>query len=246
MKLCGIYKISSPSGKVYIGQSTNINKRKTYYNNGCKGQPRLHNSIMKYGFNNHSFEILIICEEYELNKLEIYYADLFNCYDPIYGMNAIGCGGSKGRHSEETKRKMSEKAKGKNNIMYGKRLSQETKHKMRIAKLGKKKYIETRIKMSQRQMGDKNHFYGKKLTKEHREKLSKNNARPMLGVKHSRESRIKMSLNNKTPKKLILNIQNGIFYDGILEAANAASTSESCLSKKLIGYRKNNTPFIYA
>ena len=38
-KICGIYKITSPSNKIYIGQSININNRIVHYRNYiCKDQ----------------------------------------------------------------------------------------------------------------------------------------------------------------------------------------------------------------
>lgn len=58
-KIVGIYKIVSPSGKVYIGQSGDIDKRfKTYSNLQCKGQTLLYKSFIKYGVENHQFEII--------------------------------------------------------------------------------------------------------------------------------------------------------------------------------------------
>ena len=45
MAITGIYKITSPTNKVYIGQSYNINKRVNHYSNLlCKGQPKLFQS----------------------------------------------------------------------------------------------------------------------------------------------------------------------------------------------------------
>ncbi len=58
--LCGIYKITSPSNKIYIGQSVNINKRFSDYRYVTKSQSIIYNSIKKYGYDNHKFEI--ICE----------------------------------------------------------------------------------------------------------------------------------------------------------------------------------------
>ena len=47
--MIGIYKIISSSNKVYIGQSTNIEKRfEIYYKLKCKNQPRLYYSLKKY------------------------------------------------------------------------------------------------------------------------------------------------------------------------------------------------------
>ena len=62
--MIGIYKITSPSNKVYIGQSVNIQKRFRDYKSlkrSIKQQPRLYNSFVKYGVNNHLFEILSEC-----------------------------------------------------------------------------------------------------------------------------------------------------------------------------------------
>lgn len=65
--------------------------------------------------------------------------------------------GRKGyRHSEETKRKMSLKAQGKNNAFYG------------------KKHTKDNVEFFHKRMsGENNHFFGKKFTKEHLENMSK-------------------------------------------------------------------------
>lgn len=88
--MIGIYKITSPSGKVYIGQSVNIEKRfKAYkYLNKVKNQKRLFNSLNKYGYGNHNFEILIECTTDDLNKLERHYQDLYNVLGEK-GLNSI-------------------------------------------------------------------------------------------------------------------------------------------------------------
>lgn len=60
MKIIGIYKITSPTNKVYIGQSININRRFKEYLNilKSKGQTKLYHSFNKYKIENHTFEIL--------------------------------------------------------------------------------------------------------------------------------------------------------------------------------------------
>lgn len=45
---------------------------------------------------------------------------------------------------------------------------------------------------------------------------------------------------------LVLNVENGIFYDCIKAAADSINTDNSLLSKKLKGHRRNNTSFILA
>lgn len=75
IKYC-IYKIQSSSGKVYIGQTKNINNRLLNYKwvgKQTARQPLLHKSLVKYGINNHIIEIL----ETELTKEE---ADIKEIY----------------------------------------------------------------------------------------------------------------------------------------------------------------------
>ena len=70
--MVGIYKITNPKGKVYIGKSIDINKRLTYYKHYShrKTQHKLNNSISKYGFENHTLEIIEECDvDREFNKI---------------------------------------------------------------------------------------------------------------------------------------------------------------------------------
>jgi group I intron endonuclease len=77
-KICGIYKIVSPSKKIYIGQSVNIKRRWTDYKSlNCKKQRRLFHSLNKYGYKKHKFSILTQCEYSMLDELELFYIDLF-------------------------------------------------------------------------------------------------------------------------------------------------------------------------
>jgi group I intron endonuclease len=71
----GIYKITNPNNKIYIGQSTNINDRiKRYKSLQCKGQRILYNSLKKYGWDTHHFEIIeIIEDETKLIERETYW-----------------------------------------------------------------------------------------------------------------------------------------------------------------------------
>ena len=53
--ISGIYKITSPSGGIYIGQSNDVIRRKWEYASiKCCDQPRLYNSLKKYGWNKHT------------------------------------------------------------------------------------------------------------------------------------------------------------------------------------------------
>lgn len=129
--------------------------RKLDYNTSwCKGQTRLYNSIKKYGWENHIWEIVEECEINVLYERERFYGEKFN----VLGIKGLNCilpknGEKKCGVSEETRHKMSESKMGEKNTFYGKTHTQETKDKISSAQTGRKH------------------------TKEHREKVSKNNAR---------------------------------------------------------------------
>lgn len=88
MKKIGIYKITSPSGLIYIGQSINIHKRFSAYKKlDCNNQPKLKRSLLKYGYANHTFEIIEECSIELLNDRERFYQEKFNCL--IDGLNCM-------------------------------------------------------------------------------------------------------------------------------------------------------------
>ena len=106
--MVGIYKITNPKGKVYIGQSVELEKRLNYYKYfNCKGQRKLYNSFKKYGYNNHTFEIITLCYEEQLNEFE---RDFQEAYD-VLSVNGLNCkltttNDKSGKQSEETKLKI--------------------------------------------------------------------------------------------------------------------------------------------
>lgn len=54
-----IYKIISPTGRIYIGKSINKHSRfNSYKNLNCKSQPLLYKSLLKYGYKAHKIEII--------------------------------------------------------------------------------------------------------------------------------------------------------------------------------------------
>lgn len=165
----GVYKIVAPNGSVYIGKSINIFKRWNSYKNiqNCGSQVRLKRSLLKYGSENHLFEIIIECEESKLDELEIFYIKEYDSFETRHGLNLKG-GGEGGRCAEisklkigdanrgrkatdETKAKISAALKGKHKFNH----TDESKAKLRAANLGKKKSEETLRKMSKSMMGKK-------------------------------------------------------------------------------------------
>lgn len=149
--ITGIYKITSPSGRVYIGQSHNIELRFSLYCKlNCKGQRLLYNSLLKHTPEKHIFEVIHqlpddvsqqVLDAYEIHYISQYKA----CGLKVMNLKE---GGSKGKHSDETKRIMSEKLTGR-------------------------KFSEAhRKKISENFTGEKHPFFGKKAKQSHRDNIS--------------------------------------------------------------------------
>jgi len=86
--ICGIYKITSPSSKVYIGQAKDILKRWKFYKTlNCKSQTILYYSLIKYGAELHTFEIIEECKFSELNERERHWQDFYNVTNG--GLNCV-------------------------------------------------------------------------------------------------------------------------------------------------------------
>jgi group I intron endonuclease len=100
-----IYKLTSPSNKVYIGQSINVKARHASYKaGGSKDQTKLYDAICKYGFENFQVEILFDIDFVEgfisiLNKMEKYYIEEFDSVNSGYNCRY---GGGNSKHSEES------------------------------------------------------------------------------------------------------------------------------------------------
>lgn len=112
--MIGIYKITSPSNKIYIGQSENIEKRFRYYKSlRCKNQIVLYRSFIKYGVENHFFEVIEECEYQNLNERERYYQEFYNVIS--VGLNCLltSTKDKKKVYSKETREKISKSLKGR-------------------------------------------------------------------------------------------------------------------------------------
>ena len=165
--MIGIYKITSPSGKIYIGQTTNFSKRKSYYKNGAKPyQVRIYNSLEKYGYDAHTIEFIEECLVENLNKRERHWQEFYD----VIGDNGLNCrltatDDKSGFLSESSKNKLSITKKKvvidgewREKFAYdwsGKNHSEETKRKMSDSAKGKKKTVEHISKLPQNQKGYK-------------------------------------------------------------------------------------------
>lgn len=188
----GIYKITSPSGKVYIGQSINIEKRKEEYKStGLKRQYRIYGSVQKYGWNNHQFEIIEECSIKQLDEHETFWKTYYleqvdNDWTKVLFCNLHDSGG--GPKSEETKRKISASLMGRKSAMKGKHHTPEARLKM-------KNHLEHHKKLSEFHMGRTSPMKGKYHTEKTKEKIrisKKNN--PYI---RTEESKLLQSISRK-------------------------------------------------
>lgn len=250
--MIGIYKITSPSGKVYIGQSWNIEKRWRSYQLSKKShQLKLSNSINKYGWDSHiaevAYELPIDVSQEVIDAMEILYISQYR----QVGIESLNLreGGSRGRHSEESKTKMS-----KTNLAKPKEFFD------RISKLGEKtRFLEGQLawnkglkskpewvqKMRASKIGEPAHNRGIPFSQESKDKMRQSSLGQVAwnkGLKLSENHRQKLSAAKCI--KLICEV-SGTIYCSISEAAIAINLSRCTLTKYLNGKIKNKTTLIY-
>ena len=245
-KMCGIYKITNlVNGKVYIGQTNDIERRWKEHERTFKNNDEvLYRAMRKHGFENFSFEILMLCEEDLLDLMEIYYIKMYNSY--IYAENSNGYNMTKGgegirgkkhskkfkkflseihtgkTHSEETKKKISESLKGENNPFYGKHHTEETKQKLREKNTGKTHSEETKKKMSESRKGKKMSEKNKiKLIEAIKGKPKSEEHKKKLSESHkgkiiSEETKQRMSESHKGKNGWCSPYSKRIFCDGLI------------------------------
>lgn len=182
----GIYKWTNTiNGKIYIGQSVNLEDRKNRFNDfSCKkySGDLINKARQKYNSKVYwDYEVLEYCTPDELNDKEKYFIALYNSTDRKIGYNLTE--GGKGRlgykMSEEMKKKLSEAQKGEKSPRFGYHLTDEEKKNLSEKNKGEKnpmwgKHLseEHRAKISKAISGEKNGFYGKRHTEETKQLIS--------------------------------------------------------------------------
>jgi group I intron endonuclease len=230
--LCGIYKITNnANGKIYIGQSINIKARWKDHINSLNRKDShsvlLQRAWNKYGEEYFSFEILELCTENMLDAIEMKYIELYDTRNNGYNIEPGG------------------------NL--NKRLSEETKQKIREAHLGRRHSYETRQKMSQSRIGENNGMYGKNHSEESKRKMSESKKgkpghprsekqkeaarRANIGKVVSEETRRKISEANKgnVPVHKNLNPVYCLELDMIFDNPSNAGKELNISSSNIIG-----------
>lgn len=174
---CGIYCFTNDVTKHrYIGKAKNIRRRTTDHLNSLKkGKDKaigLQEAWDEYGEDSFSFKVIMLCDEKELDKNEIFYIKKYKTNNPLFGYNkTLGGNGGKGYLWTD---KQKNNVSGENHHNYKKPMSEEQKDKIR------KTRIERKIGV-----GKDNPHYGKNLSKEHVKKIAENHA-DVSGIKNPR------------------------------------------------------------
>lgn len=251
--ITGIYKIENTvNHKVYIGKSVNIIRRLKQHTTQITNE-HLYNSISKYGIDKFSFEV--IKETYDLDYWEIFLIQIYHATDDRYGYNvAPGGEGGQGNWiflsedkkrvikdklskanknkiiSEEQRKLISSKLKGRPSKRKGTKSSKETRLKLSLSQKKRFENIEERRKtgmsvhnsikyqnsrkdpkyLAKLSLANKGHHLTdetkRKISEKHRgKKMSKefcdNLSRIMKGRKFTEEHKRKISLSNKGKQK---------------------------------------------
>lgn len=137
-----VYAHFTPCGKVYVGLTSTDVKRRWNCGNGYSHNSYFHRAIKKYGWNNIRHEIIQTgLTKIEAENLEREKIKEFKSNDRNFGYNLTDGGEVGKRHSEESKRLMSEHKKGTPSVRKGEHLSEETKRKLSEAHKGIRRNI---------------------------------------------------------------------------------------------------------
>lgn len=251
-----IYKITNEqNGKVYIGGSSNVRDRRQHHEwdleHGCHSSKPLQEDYNNYP-ESFRFDVIEYCDVEDLVELERKYIFEYDAMSQEHGYNRES-GGNKDKtiseetrkiwsdqrsnggagmfgkhHTEETRRKMSEKQKGK-------RHSEESYRRMAETKRGKKMSDEARRHMSE------SWKKGRVITPEHRAAMIRGRKGIVMGEewrRHMSEARKGkyMGEENKYHKDVIC-IETGELFHGVNEAGRKKGVSATHISAACKGKR---------
>lgn len=238
-----VYKHTTPNQKVYIGITCqNPESRWGVNGRNYSGNQIFARAIAKYGWCNIQHEVL--CSGLtvdEANAMEIALIAEYKSNSRQRGYNLTAGGGgmlgfklseetkkrlsdiNKGkRHTEESRRKMSESRKGENAYWYGKKMSDEMRRKLSETKKGTNS-------------GADSYWYGKKMPDEARRKMSENHY-DTNGANNPRARKVEQCDKDG-------NVINVFFT--ITEAANHRGCCFSTMRRYLIGRYNDSSGFIW-
>ena len=185
-----VYRHIAPNGKVYIGVTSQDPKKRWLCGHGYDRNDYFRKAIKKYGWDNFRHDVLMsgLVKE-KAAKIERFYIACFDSANPEKGFNLDTGGFIAGKHSAQTRRKISETriARGYRSPTEGKHLSAETKKKISEANKGNHNHTvwtdEQKEKLRQSKRGENNPNYGKPMSDKCRQALLTKNSKPVEQVK---------------------------------------------------------------
>lgn len=174
------------NNKVYVGvTSKTIGQRFSWHLRDCRvgKSKKLYDAMRELGIENFYIELLTECDKSNVKQLEEHYINLFDSYKS--GYNGSKLSGGVHEHSQETRKKLSEKSTGRV-------LSSETRQKISNS---------SKITWSKKTKEELDSFANKmrsvNLGRVHNEIQNTRHSELMRGRKHSEQTKEKMSESRK-------------------------------------------------
>jgi hypothetical protein len=227
-----IYKATNIiTGQCYIGQSVNFaSRKKVHIRRALKNEDTwvFHRAIRKHGADNFKWETIYECDDkLTLNVMETFKIMVNHSHmsEGGYNMTWGGDGISGYKHTDESKKKISDRMAGDNNPMHGHIYTDE--EKQHISECTKNGITpEECKKRSERTIGKRNPIYGRKRTDDEKSLMSKNRKGKLIGKDNPAYK--------SAPEYLIT------FPDGHQEIVKGLKTF--CRDNNLSRYIMNNKP----
>lgn len=244
-----VYKITSPTNRVYVGSTTNVNARwRKYKKLQCISQRKLHSSFLKYGVENHIFEIITECSLDDIFQLETHWGTIYNVLDKKAGLNLMlpKDGDVYGGHSKEMAFNSGRFKKGQASLNKGVPMTEENREKLHNSRRGIPSWNkgvpmteESKLNISIKKKGKQAANKGFKCNDEIKKKISE-----------SKKGTIAWNKGVKTgiaPQnaRLILDFNTGVYYYSSVDASNYTGIKRTTINNMLNGKSKNKTPLRY-
>jgi group I intron endonuclease len=243
-----IYKATSPSGKVYIGQTTKklkIRVKDHFYGAFIENKTNLFSKAMRKYKDEIKWEILeMLDDNSKLDEREIYWIKSYNSCDCNFGYNGTNGGKNNYKNTSELSRKT---LKEHNKDMSWR--TPEVRAKIAASNKGKEFSEEFRQKISEKTKGEKNGMFGKTHSKEALEKMVGRETKsevvelirsrgksytgdrnPFHGKTHDSETNARISA--ATSKGEVID-DKGNSYPSVFAASKALGIAESAVNKKI-------------